>query len=97
MFTKHKLPLAVLLAGTVLALSGTAFAGSCPAGQKVADGQGQKPGATAPKDVTDVVLGSIDLGDPAGRYRRTGSSGCAVSRSSPVASCHGTATTTARR
>ena len=27
----------------------------------VADGQGQKPGATVPKDVTDIVLGSIDL------------------------------------
>ena len=27
----------------------------------VADGMGQKMGATAPKDVTDVVIGSIDL------------------------------------
>ena len=61
MLTKHKLPLAVFMAGTILALSGAAFAGSCPAGQKVADGQGLKPGATSPKDVTDVVLGSIDL------------------------------------
>jgi quercetin dioxygenase-like cupin family protein len=61
MFTMHRLPLAMLTAGTVLALSGTAFAGSCPAGQQVADGQGQKPSAMAAKDVTDIVLGSIDL------------------------------------
>ena len=27
----------------------------------MADGQGQQPGATMPKDVTDTVLGSIDL------------------------------------
>jgi quercetin dioxygenase-like cupin family protein len=61
MLTKHKLPLAVFMAGAVLALSGAAFAGSCPAGQQVADGQGQKPSAMPAKDVTDVVLGSIDL------------------------------------
>ena len=36
-------------------------AGECPADKKVADGQGQKPGATAPKDVTDVVRASTDL------------------------------------
>ena len=49
--------------------SSAAFAGSCPADKVVADGKGQKPGATVPKDVTDIVLGSIDLatqpvGDP---------------------------------
>ena len=52
---------AVATAGAMFAFAGTAMAGGCPAGQVVADGQGQKPGATMPKDVTDVVLGSIDL------------------------------------
>jgi quercetin dioxygenase-like cupin family protein len=50
-----------LLGVGLLAASSAAFAGSCPADKIVADGQGQKPGATMPKDVTDVVLGSIDL------------------------------------
>ena len=52
---------AAAAAGALLALTGTAMAGSCPADQRVADGQGQQPGATAPKDVTDAVLASIDL------------------------------------
>ncbi len=50
-----------LVAGAMLAVSGAAFAGECPADQVVADGQGQKPGATVPKDVTDKVLKSIEL------------------------------------
>jgi quercetin dioxygenase-like cupin family protein len=58
---RRGISLAGLIAGAMLAVSGTVFAGECPAGQVVADGQGQKPGATMPKDVTDVVLGSIDL------------------------------------
>lgn len=37
------------------------FAGECPANQRVPDGQGQKPGATAPAGVTDVVRASTDL------------------------------------
>jgi quercetin dioxygenase-like cupin family protein len=40
--------------------SGT-IAGECPADKRVADGQGQKPGPTMPKDVTDVVRASTDL------------------------------------
>jgi len=36
-------------------------AGECPADKKVADGQGQKPGPSAPKDVTDMVRASTDL------------------------------------
>jgi quercetin dioxygenase-like cupin family protein len=49
-------------AALVMALaSSAAFAGSCPAGKVVADGQGQKPGATKPVGVTDTVLASIDL------------------------------------
>lgn len=61
MLTKRSLPLAVLVAGAMLAVAGAAQAGSCPADKIVADGQGLKPGATTPKDVTDLVLGSIDL------------------------------------
>lgn len=38
-----------------------AFAGECPADKRVADGQGQKPGPTAPVGVTDVVRASTDL------------------------------------
>jgi quercetin dioxygenase-like cupin family protein len=38
-----------------------ASAGDCPANRVVADGQGQKMGATKPKDVTDNVLTRIDL------------------------------------
>jgi quercetin dioxygenase-like cupin family protein len=51
-----------ILAGATAILSTTAFAGGCPAGKLVADGQGQKPGATRPAGVTDTVLASIDLG-----------------------------------
>jgi quercetin dioxygenase-like cupin family protein len=38
-----------------------AIAGECPANQRVADGKGQKPGPTAPKDVTDKVIAMTDL------------------------------------
>ena len=41
--------------------AGAAFAGECPTDQRVADGQGQKPGPTAPSGVTDVVRASTDL------------------------------------
>lgn len=44
-----------------LAAGSAAFAGQCPADKVVPDGLGQKPGATMPKDVTDTVLGSVDL------------------------------------
>jgi quercetin dioxygenase-like cupin family protein len=39
----------------------TASAGECPANHVVADGQGEKMGATKPKAVTDNVLKRIDL------------------------------------
>ena len=58
---KFPLLCAAATAGALFAFAGTAMAGGCPAGHVVADGQGQKPGATMPRDVTDVVLGSIDL------------------------------------
>lgn len=57
--------LRLALAGTcalgVLMAADLGLAGECPADKLVTDGQGQMPGATAPKDVRDSVLGSIDL------------------------------------
>jgi hypothetical protein len=50
-----------ILAGAIAILSTTAFAGGCPADKLVADGQGQKAGATKPVGVTDTVLAAIDL------------------------------------
>jgi quercetin dioxygenase-like cupin family protein len=51
-----------LLAGSaLLALSAPAFAGQCPADQMKAGVR--TSGATEPKDVTDTVLSSIELGD----------------------------------
>jgi quercetin dioxygenase-like cupin family protein len=41
-----------------------ALAGQCPAGQETANSLADR--ATAPKDVTDDVLGSIDLGQQIG-------------------------------
>lgn len=52
------------LAAAVVALgvaAGSAFAGECPADKRVADGQGQKMGPTAPVGVTDVVRASTNL------------------------------------
>ena len=54
--------LAIAGAAAVFAfLSASAFANGCPAGKMVADGLGQKAGATMPAGVTDTVLASIDL------------------------------------
>lgn len=51
-----------LAASTTLTLGATAaLAGECPADKRVADGQGQKSGATMPKDVVDKVIASTDL------------------------------------
>lgn len=57
----RSLAVAGLIAGAMSVLSSVAFAGDCPADQVVPDGKGQTAGATAPKDVTDNVLASIDL------------------------------------
>ena len=57
-------PRAIAAVAAITALSfvaGVAFAGECPADQRTADGQGQKPGPSAPKDVTDMVRASTDL------------------------------------
>jgi quercetin dioxygenase-like cupin family protein len=55
------LSLAGIVAGTMAVGVMTASAGECPADKVVASGQGQQAGATMPKDVTDTVLGAIDL------------------------------------
>jgi quercetin dioxygenase-like cupin family protein len=44
-----------------------ALAGECPANKVTTDGQ--KPGATAHKDVTDTVIASIDLKDEAPKLK----------------------------
>jgi quercetin dioxygenase-like cupin family protein len=56
--TKLSFAVAALVVGT-LAISAPAFAGACPAGKETTDGQ--KAGATAHKDVTEKLLGQIDL------------------------------------
>jgi quercetin dioxygenase-like cupin family protein len=53
--------IAAFVAGAASVASMPASAGECPAGQKVADGQGQQPGPTAPTGVTDKVRASINL------------------------------------
>ena len=49
------------LTAAAFAFGTTAVAGECPANQRVADGKGQKPGPTAPKDVTDKIIAMTDL------------------------------------
>ncbi len=48
--------LASLIAVGALTVAAPAFAGSCPAGKETTT-NGQKPGATAHKDVTEKLLG----------------------------------------
>jgi hypothetical protein len=50
-----------LVVAAAMSFATLAQAGECPADKLVADGEGQKAGATTPKDVTDTVLASIDL------------------------------------
>lgn len=57
----RRVALAGVVAGTFSLGLTTAFAGECPADQQRPDGSGQKVGATAPKDVTDVVIATTDL------------------------------------
>ena len=52
-----------VIAGAMTCVATAASAGECPVDKLVASGQGQKAGATMPKDVTDMVLGSIALAD----------------------------------
>jgi len=57
----RRVALAGVVAGTLSLAATMANAGECPNDKKVADGQGQKPGTAAAKDVTDVVRASTDL------------------------------------
>ena len=52
---------AIAAIGALSFVASVAVAGECPADKRVADGQGQKPGPTMPKDVTDMVRASTDL------------------------------------
>src|SRR5206468_4389555 len=52
---------ALVIGGALSFAATSALAGECPADKRVADGQGQKPGPAASKDVTDVVRSSTDL------------------------------------
>jgi len=56
-----RIALGVAVAGVLAFAANVAFAGECPADKRVADGQGQKPGPSAPVGVTDVVRASTDL------------------------------------
>jgi len=58
--TWRRIATAAAVAGA-LSFAAAASAGECPADQRRPDGTGQKPGATAPKDVTDKVIASTDL------------------------------------
>jgi len=57
------LAMAGVIAGAMIFVSTAATAGECPTDKVVASGQGQQAGATMPKDVTDMVLGSINLAE----------------------------------
>ena len=60
-FTLRGFVVGAIATGALSLAATVASAGDCPADKRVADGQGQKPGPSAPKDVTDVVRSSTDL------------------------------------
>ena len=57
----RRVALAALFTSAISVIAPAAHAGECPADKRVADGQGQQPSPTTPKDVTDVVRSSTDL------------------------------------
>lgn len=59
MMTKTRLAVAMIAAAAPLALATPAFAGECPAGKMSANALNGAP--TAPANVTDDVIGSVDL------------------------------------
>jgi quercetin dioxygenase-like cupin family protein len=61
--TCQSLAMAAVIAAAMAVVSTVATAGECPAGKVVASGKGQQAGATMPRDVTDMVLGSINLAE----------------------------------
>ena len=58
---RQRTAVASIIAGAFAIAAGTAFAGECPADNRVPDGQGQKMSTSAAKDVSDVVLATTDL------------------------------------
>lgn len=64
-FTSSKLSRSLAVTAAFAAIMSSslvpAFAGECPANKVVADGMGQKAGATNPKGLSDKVLKRIDL------------------------------------
>jgi quercetin dioxygenase-like cupin family protein len=58
---RPRLARSVVAFGALFVAAGVALAGECPADKRVPDGQGQKPGPTAPVGVTDVVRAMTDL------------------------------------
>jgi quercetin dioxygenase-like cupin family protein len=67
MLTKS-LTTAVLALAAPLAFVAPAYAGDCPSGKEMANALTGAP--TMPKDVTDTVIGSIDLGKEIGAQGR---------------------------
>ena len=66
-----RLTRSALAFGALFVAAGLAVAGECPSDKRVPDGQGQKPGPTAPIGVTDVVRATTDLSkEPAGIHGR---------------------------
>lgn len=57
----HRVMRGAIVTATLPLASVMAYAGQCPADKRVADGQGQRPGATEPRGVTDTVRASTDL------------------------------------
>lgn len=57
----RSLAMAGVVAGAMSVVAAAASAGECPADKVVADGKGQQDKGMAAKDVTDLVLASIDL------------------------------------
>lgn len=66
--TKKNLAAAVLTLAAPFALATPALAGDCPSGREMANALTGAP--TMPRDVTDTVIGSIDLGTEIGAQGR---------------------------
>jgi quercetin dioxygenase-like cupin family protein len=59
--TRSSVARSILAFGGLFLTAGFAIAGECPADKRVPDGEGQKPGPSAPVGVSDVVRASTDL------------------------------------
>jgi quercetin dioxygenase-like cupin family protein len=58
---RRGLALAAFVATGIALTTASAIAGTCPADKMRPDGSGEKMNATPAKDVTDMVIGSIDV------------------------------------